>query len=191
MSDGRRRPNAAIQAAFDAHRQQEDEAQHAAIMASRRQQSAVAGILGSRSLHQRRIIEIQKDFGEELDRLPRDGVAAFLLHYFCCQAIAKILIASAAGKPPHKAKKKLDIGRLKSTLEKYQIPLDHGLIDRVFESKDRSLSTESARVLRDEVAHRFHKQAIDQIRSRGDRLLADMDNVMKAVADKAETYRGF
>jgi hypothetical protein len=193
MSDGRRRPNAAIQAAFDARRQQEDEAQHDAIMAGRRRQSALAGILGSRSPHQRRIIEIHKAFSEELARLPPNGVASFLLRYFCCEAIARILIASREGTPPHKAEQvKVSLKSLNSVLTKYQIPLDHDLINRVFaESRSPSFQNASARRLRDNIVHLFHEKAIDQIRSRGDRLLADMDNVMKALAEKADTYRGF
>jgi hypothetical protein len=191
MPDGRRRPNAVIQAAFDGHRQQKDDAQHAAKMAGRRQQSALAGILGSRSPHQRRIIQIHKVFSEELARHPHDGVTPFLLHYFCCEAISRILIASSVAKPPHKAKKKLNIKHLKSALEKYKIPLDDDLIDRVFGRKDRAFRSASARVLRDNIIHLFHEEAIDQIRSRGDGLLDDMGNVMKAIGEKADSYRGF
>ena len=95
-------------------------------------------------------------------------------------------------RPDHKAEKiHVKLKSLNSVLAKYQIPLDHGLINRVFEKNFRSFPTASARRLRDKIAHLFHNEAIDKIRSRGDRLLADMGNVMKAIGEKADSYRGF
>ena len=145
MPNGHRRHDTAIRAAFDAHRQQEEGARHAVRIAGQRQQSALAGILGSRSPHQKRIIEIHKEFRKEIATVPADGIASFLLHYACCEASARILIAASNGKPPHKAEgKDIALNSLNHALEKYQIIIDPNLVRRVFAEAFPSFATASA-----------------------------------------------
>ena len=115
----------------------------------------------------------------QLHRAPISILAPFLLHYFACEALAKLL-QGVGKKPqpvPEKAldnKKGVHLGGLTAAIKRYGLAQDSGLLHRVFDTARVGVEKRSARMLRNKIVHELSHRDVNEVHKRGIALVQDM-----------------
>src|SRR5437660_1735245 len=139
-----------------------------------RRRRRLVTMLGRRTPHQNKVLEIHETFRRELAEVPVNGAASFLLHYFCCEASARVIVAARSGKTPRKGLEQSEVGlsAIRAAMKQYAIDLEHDLLTRVFgENHSAAYHSISARRLRDQIVHSFSLLAIKEVAARSTQLL--------------------
>jgi hypothetical protein len=155
----------------------------------------LVALLARRTIHQKKVLEIQAIFRREFAQVPADGVASFLLHYFCCEASARVIVAARSGKTPQQGldqSEKLTLRSISEAMNSYTMNVQQSILTRVFgENSSSAYTAMSARRLRDKIVHSLSEKAIEEITRRSAELYEDMQTVISATGQKADNYRGF
>jgi hypothetical protein len=133
-----------------------------------------------------------EDFTKELSQVPADSVAAFLLYFACCDALAHIAWAAVHGCTPQNGlDQDLKLSDVRNALQKLDPTLNNDVIKRVFEGgKHLPFASASAKFLRNKIMHEVRREAIYEFRLRGRQLLADMQAIISALWARAAAAPG-
>jgi hypothetical protein len=120
---------------MEAERQRRAEMWRSVQAATRRRRQGAW--LAFQSPHQRRATEILSVFDVEVSTVAASRLASFLLHYVCCEALAKLLIGSAKSIVPHEIfqpyKVKIDLRSLIPAVRRLAIPISDAALHTVFQ----------------------------------------------------------
>ena len=106
--------------------------------------------------YQKRARKVISEFRTESVPLSNSVVARFLFHYFCCEALAKILQGAKARRPLSKTlgkRSSVDLRSLNPALKKSGFTFQSSRLKRIFEATDGSVHGKSARALRNAIVH--------------------------------------
>ncbi len=146
------------------------------------------------SKHQRRAIKVIRVFREENLLVWTSDLASFLLHYFCCEALAKIVQGAKANKPLSKTLGKgtsVKLGSLKAALRKFHLTFDHVQLKRIFEAADVAIDRKSARALRNAIVHGLAYRDVQEVHNRGKSLITDMERFISVVERASDEHKRF
>ena len=135
------------------------------------------------SAHQRRATEVLAEF-DALSASSTELLWLFILHYVCCEALAKLLIGSRNGVPPHVALSekgpKIDLRKLKSINARLRLRITDKGLNRIFQQRSIK-GHKSCRNLRNGLLHELRHADRQDIAYRGRALMIDMSRFIEAV----------
>jgi hypothetical protein len=170
------------------------EAHHAVQANYQHRRRHLAALIALPKEHHEKLREIRQSFRDELAGVAANSVASFMLHYFCCEASARVIHAARKGKAADWAFKKheLKLDDISTAITRFGALLDHDFIKRVFGEDGRApLSAASARRIRDKIAHEMNANAIAEVRSRTLQLFDDMREVIVTVGGRVGIPKEF
>jgi hypothetical protein len=141
--------------------------------------------LAFQSPHQRRATEILSVFDVEVSTAAASRLARFLLHYVCCEALAKLLIGSAKSIVPHEIfqpyKVKIDLRSLIPAVRRLAIPISDAALHTVFQRDKETPGQRSCLVLRNRVIHELHRDHVTEVNDRIAELTKHMADFIEGV----------
>jgi hypothetical protein len=144
--------------------------------------------LASQSAHQKRATEILGSFDIEVRNVTASPLATFLLHYICCEALGKLLIASRDNTPPYMIFQRkalggieIDLRKLSPAVDRLGIPVSGAILNGIFLSTKDTAGQRSCRVLRNAVIHELRGDHVAEIKSRIFELIQPMADFIEAV----------
>ena len=109
-------------------------------------------------------------------------LSLFLLHYFTCETIAKVLQGAKKKQAPAKALNgNVHLGGLNSALDHFGLKLSKITLEQIFSTLAVRVQARSARKLRDKIVHEMSADDIAEVEKRGQRLTRDMNRFITAV----------
>jgi hypothetical protein len=141
--------------------------------------------LAFQSPHQRRATETLSVFDVEVSTAAASRLASFLLHYVCCEALAKLLIGSAKSIVPHEIfqpyKVKIDLRSLIPAVRRLAIPISDAALHTVFQRDKETPGQRSCLVLRNRVVHELHRDHVTEVNDRFAELTKPMEDFIEGV----------
>jgi hypothetical protein len=135
--------------------------------------------------HQRRAIQVIHVLRAELPDVQNSMLATFLLFYFACEAIGKILQSANDGELVSEAfnpNKNIHVSKLGSALKHYHLDYSKTRLDGIFLAKTKGgITKKSARMLRNGIVHSLNGLDIAEAKKRGSVLTNDMDDFVGMV----------
>jgi len=151
-------------------------------------------LASTQSLHQKRASDVLTEF-DALRASCTEPVWLFILHYACCDALARLLIGSREAIPPHKVFSgkgpKVDLRKVKSAQRRLRLRVSHRTLNLIFQTADRSRGHRSCRVLRNGLLHGLHAADRVEIVRRRKRLVTEMARFIEAVRFVAQRGHNF
>lgn len=138
----------------------------------------------SHTPHQRRAISAIEQLRSEAPNVVHSILGTFLLHYFTCEVLAKLLQGARRGLSPSDSLdqgRSVDLRGLKPALSHFGIQVPSKSLDRIFQSQRTAVKRKSARLLRNAVVHEMNELDIAEINRRGSGLVRDMKNFINKI----------
>lgn len=142
--------------------------------------------------YQKRARKVISQIRNESVPLSNSIVARFLFHYFCCEALARILQGEKAGWPLSKTLGKrhsVDLRSLIPALKKLGFSFESARLKHIFEATDGAVHNKSARALRNAIVHGLAYLDIQEVHRRGHRLIEDMEKFISMVEQATDEER--
>lgn len=148
--------------------------------------SSTAPIVLQQTPHQRRALVAIAQMKAQLPQARGSVVSLFLLHYFTCETLAKVLQGAKKKQAPAKALSgKVDLRGLNPALKQFGLKLSKSTLERIFGAFNVRVQARPARKLRDKIVHEMSADDIAEVQKRGPRLTADMKRFIASVEPAA------
>ncbi len=138
------------------------------------------------TLHQRRALAAIAQMKAQLSQAGGSELSLFLLHYFTCETIAKIMQGSNKKQAPGKALRgSVDLRRLNPAMKHFGLKMSKAALERIFNPSKVRVQARSARKLRDKIVHEMSGDDIAEVDKRGQKLTHDMSKFLTIVEHSA------
>ena len=129
------------------------------------------------SKYQRRASKVIRVLREENSLVRNSDLANFLLHYFCSEALAKILQGAKENQPLSTSlgkRSSVHLNKLTAAMKHFGLTFESLALKRVFDTINVGVEKKSARKLRDAIVHGLAYRDVEHVRNRGKELIEDM-----------------
>jgi hypothetical protein len=134
--------------------------------------------------YEQRIDHAIQGLKEEQSGLDSDmRVATFLLTFFTCEIVAKSIIGRSENEGTNRKSlpERYKAKEVTCALKERKIDFDQGAVEKLFSSAKVGASEMSARMLRNQIAHRMKPQYRKAVRERYESLMGTMGEFLSAV----------
>ena len=144
---------------------------------------ATAGQRPRRISYRMRVEALMRVHRQEC-RYIKSPLSRFLLHYFSCEAAARLLRGVKSGLPPSRAlssKKPVHVEAVKAAARQFKLGVREQTIEAIFKAGSATSQTISARQFRDAIAHQMSERHIVKVKQRAPQLTKDMQSFLMAI----------